>query len=316
MQLPMFLRKNLVLKIVCVLISMGLWGMVKYTQSPMVMKTNYQTSLYVAINYINTPEELTLVSAPDRVVVIVKGDPSVIESLSPLSFKAIVDLRNQRAGQNWVDIDLKSPPGVTVTDIQPVRANITLEAHSSRTLPININILGNPKAGFSVKESSFSPKTAEVSGLRSKVSSVSYLRVDAKVNGFDSNTKDFLPVIALDSAHRRVDVSINPDKILLSITISPGYKVKTVSVVPAFSARIPKGYTLKSFEINPSVVSLKIKDGSDFKGDVVYTSPLNLSRVTGNTEIKTSLQIGENVEIIGEEKNPVVKVFVTKEVPK
>ena len=308
----MFLRKNPALKIICILISIGLWALVKYTQSPLVISNNYQTSLYVPITYVNTPETLKLVASPEQVLVTVKGVPEIINNINPSGFKATVDLIGQREGRDWLDINFKSPPGVTVTDIQPSKINITLESYSEKQVPVNVVLQGDPKIGFNIIDTSYEPKTATIIGVKSLVQKVASVSSVVNSQDLDADTREITPLVPLDSSGIPVDVKIKPERLNVFLKISAGYSVKTIPIAPLFSNLLPKEYVLEKFELEPSIVSLKIKEGVTLKDGIIRTAPIQLGKVTKNMEIETKLDLPKNVEVLDGKDNVKVKIYVRK----
>lgn len=308
----MFLKRNLALKIICILISIGLWVFVKYTQSPLVVSNNYQTSLYVPISYVNTPENLKLVSSPEQVMVSVKGVPDIINNINPSAFRATVDLVDQREGRDWLDVTFKSPPGVTVTDIQPSKVNITLESYAEKQLQVDVVLHGDPKDGFDVKNISYEPKMATITGLKSLVSKVATVSSAIHIEDRDADTREIIPLVALDSSGIPVDVKISPERLNVFLDISAGYSVQTIPIAPIFGTLLPKGYILDKFELEPSFVSVKIKDGVTLRNGVIRTVPINLGYTTESKEMEAKLFIPKNVEIIDGSSTIKVKIYVRK----
>lgn len=308
----MFFKKNLTLKIICILISVGLWAMLKYTQSPWVINNSYQASMSIPITYVNRPANLTLINAPETTAISVKGTPRNMELIKPFDFKVTVNLEHATEGRTWVDLNLKSPPGVTVTDIQPSRVNVLLEARAAKTLPVKLKFTGKVQDGYIFSNYTFNPEQATVSGLKSLVSQVSSLNVEVNIDGMKCNSRDFTPIFAVDSTGKRLDLPVTPSKVELSLKISPDVTVKRLPVLPNFVGKLPEGYTIKSISWKPKSVMVKIPEKVNFSGEYLSTTPVDLSNLNSDIELALPILRDKSLKIVeGELVN--IKIQITKE---
>lgn len=309
--MPKFLKQNLSLKVLCLLISVILWGALKYT-APVDFRNIYHTSLYIPVSFVNEPEGLVVSTRDETVLAEIKGSPDLLSALSPGQFSAEADLNGLKKGISTVDLDVKFPPGVTLTKLQPSRINVTLEPYKSIPMKISLESFGQPAFGYSVTGYQISPERVGVSGAESAVNMVDKLLVEANVQGINAYTTFRLPIAAYDkSGNELSNVIISPAFVSASFQVSRGYRVQSVSVVPIFSGNLPNDYELSKVTLVPPVVSLRIPDGVKFEADTIDTLPIDLSGLTKNDVRKIDLDLPDKVSVI---KDASIKIYfvVTK----
>ena len=64
--------------------------------------------------------------APQRVNLVVRGAPDVLESLEASAFEAAVDLEGLRPGQFQVLVRVNPPPNVTVVRVDPAQVQVRI----------------------------------------------------------------------------------------------------------------------------------------------------------------------------------------------
>ncbi len=313
--MTLFIRKNLPLKIFCLLLSISLWGLVKYTQSPWILKNSYQTTLNIPVEYHNKPRELSLVNQVTYVAVSVKGSSGIIDSLTPSRFSASIDLKDFKEGSSWADVDFQSPPGITVTEIRPSRINVSLEAKVSRILPVELVFEGEPGRGYEIANYTYSPKEAEVRGLKTLVDSVSKLSAKINVAGLVASSREILPLVPVSKNNKPLDISVLPSKIDVSLKIASDNNYRSLSVVPVFRGMPAKDYQIVNSVWSPQSVLVKIRKNAELKSGIIKTMPVDINKLSSNKEFDVALDEQATFSVVG--SNFIhVKVFVKKEVSK
>lgn len=298
MDIQKLLKQNLGLKILSIVISIVLWASLKYT-SPASLYNYYQTSLYVPVKYVNAPEGLVPVHTDDQVLIELKGDPAKIASISSSDFSAVVDMSNCKKGDNTVDVTLKSPPEITITNVQPSKINFELEEYSSIQIPISLRTTGVPSTGYKLSSSKVIPDEITISGPISSIKKVKKVLADVDISGINTSTKFFIPLKAFDAVGNSLDdIILIPSNVSIMCNVDRGFRVQTVSVIPDFTGDLPDDVDIKLIDVEPDVVSLKIPDGVNFKSNIIKTRVIDLTSVSKNLEQKVKLNLPEGVSAI------------------
>jgi YbbR domain-containing protein len=251
-----FLRNNLSLKIFCLSLSIFLWAWVRYTQAPLSERNESQTSIYVPISFLNEREDLIMVKAPDKVIITVKGPPKVIDNIKPEHLKATVDLRDKDEGQSWADIVVKNPPGITITDVQPSRANITLDRLEKKSFVVIPKISGSVREGFMLGTPLLDPDRVEISGAQSTLKRIRDVEISLNVNNLDMDLKQRVQPEPLDKDGSFIPVKINPEYIKVDLPVRANLRTETLPVSPTIMGKPAAGYAVARVGVDPPVVTL------------------------------------------------------------
>lgn len=116
----------------------------------------------------NRPERLELVgNPPDQVEVRLRGSSGLLSRLQPGDIVAILDLEAARPGSRLFHLrtdQVRSPFGVTVSQVTPQTVSLAFEVGESRVVPIRPDIEGEPAPGYAIGKITVSPSTVEVVG--------------------------------------------------------------------------------------------------------------------------------------------------------
>ena len=136
-----------------------------------------ERGLDVPLEFENVPDGLEIVDDPPNTVrVQVRGSSSVVSRLDGGEVVAVIDLRDERAGQRLFDMFAQRvvvPPGVEVINVVPGAVTLTLErAGPARSVTVVPNIEGAPADGFTVGRITTTPATVDVVGPEIRLSTL------------------------------------------------------------------------------------------------------------------------------------------------
>lgn len=119
-----FLRKNINLKILSLILALLLWSYVNFTQNP-------SSEVFVKIDVtniepINLATDLFVSEVPDKVNLNVKCSPRVLGSIKADKFKVYIDLWGAHEGPNTVKVNVVPPVGVEIIDIVPQKITVRI----------------------------------------------------------------------------------------------------------------------------------------------------------------------------------------------
>ena len=89
-----------------------------------------------------------------------------------------------------------------------------------------------------------------------------------------------------------------PANVSVVCHVDRGFRVQSVSVIPSFKGDIPNDIDVKSIDIEPDIVSLKIPDGVNFKSNIVRTRVIDLGNLKKNLEQNVRLELPEGVSAV------------------
>ncbi|RPJ71853.1 MAG: YbbR-like domain-containing protein [Acidobacteria bacterium] len=156
--------RHLGLKFISVVIAVALWFAVAGEQT-------VERSLRVSLELHNTPAELELVdNVPQNVDIRVRGASSLLSQLDSGDVVAAIDLSSARPGRKLFPLTrehIRVPWGVDVTQVFPGTVSLSFERSSSRTVPVEPTVEGEPAEGYEIVGRRADPAEVRVVGPES-----------------------------------------------------------------------------------------------------------------------------------------------------
>ncbi len=173
---------NLGLKITAVILSILLWLLAS-------SRGLSEISLDIPIEFKDTPPGLELINQSAKVISLnVKSQERIIRNIRPSDIRVSLDLSKAKIGEATYYInknDIKLPPSVTVTNINPSSVKVLLEESVVKTVQVKPVITGTPEKGFYVKSITVMPHMVEIEGAQSVVKKVDKIKTEQlNITGF------------------------------------------------------------------------------------------------------------------------------------
>ena len=190
-----FLTRNWFAKLFSLVLATMLWITIS-------SEANSEIGILIPLEYRNIPAQLEVTGdTTNTVEVRLRGPATLIREISPQDVSATVDLGGLRAGEKIVQLtpqNIRSPFGIEVVRVNPSQVRLTLESTMSKTIPVVVQLLGEPPAGFEVVDTTAVPPLVEVQGPSSKVQAMesvptAIVRVSGKKASFTQNVDLDLP---------------------------------------------------------------------------------------------------------------------------
>lgn len=219
--------------------------------------------------------------------------------------RAVVDLSGLGPGSHTLPIQIqKTARLVQVADYSPDSVTITLEPLSNKTYPIRIIQRGEPEVGFVASSPSISDESATVSGAESLVNQVQEVRAVLDLAQVRENVNRTLDLQAVDSNENPVSgVSISPETVSVSSTITNRGGYRNVVVKVATSGLIASGYRLTNISVFPpavTVFSTNPQIVNDLPG-YVETASLDLTGAKDDLDVRLPLELPPGVSVVGDQ---------------
>jgi YbbR domain-containing protein len=188
--------------------------------------------------------------------------------------------------------------------IEPERVEVILEKQISRTMPVHLEIIGEPPIGYRKGTPLATPNEVTITGTETQVNQVESVVARLDITGLSETIQTNAIVTALSSAGDTVnDIAISPRSISITqpITLLGGFRSVVVTVVT--EGQVAAGYRLTNISVSPRTVTVFSRDPqivADLPG-FVETMPLNLDSVDDDLEVRMALNLPEGVELVGGE---------------
>ncbi|MGE7919572.1 CdaR family protein [Viridibacillus sp. NPDC093762] len=264
-------------------------------------------------------ESLIVTGVPKTVDVTIKGPMAIVLQTKAVSdYTVFVDLRKQTIGEHKVTIQHENFSDKLSVQMDPSTIDISIEERVTRTFKIDPEINERLLAeDYYVKSMTANPNTVSVTGAKSVVDSISYVKATVTgEQGLRNSFEQEANVKILDRDMNKLNVQVKPEKIKVNVDI--GEYTKEVPVVLNQKGTPGKDITIKSLtpitskmtlfgskaalentkELNVDVDVSKIKNSGIFKIDI--DKPEGISRLSEDS-IKVQVVVEKNESNTNEE---------------
>lgn len=311
-------KNKLVVPIICILLSIGLWVYVTNVENK--IRTTEISKIPVELVNTDTLASSKLALTPNQqlyVTLKVEGNTNDINKIKKSDFKVQVDLSEYawKKGENKIPVSIIDYPiTVSIRNTNTLTVSIKIEDMVEKVMTVTSNINVTPRQGYFASEANINPSEVKVIGAESAVSRVSRLVVtDNKEDVFENIVGNY-EIKALDDGGSEVpDVFLSEKTANVELKVSKGKSVK-VNIVTI--GQLPSGIKLKSVDSSRKTVELLgPKDILDSINEV-NTTPLDLSTISENKDVSLGIVVPEGLTISQGEEYVTAKVNVIKLVTK
>ncbi|MEI7792149.1 MAG: CdaR family protein [Candidatus Berkelbacteria bacterium] len=284
-------KKNLLIKILCLVGATLLWGYVASSQS---MVANFPGNL--TIETINVPSGLTPILGSKTVEIKIMAKQGIWQKLAPSNFSAYVDLKGLKEGTNEIDVIVTSKQStVSVISKSPEKIMVTLEKTISKEVPLKGKIDGNLAEGMIVDKIALNPNTVTVTGSKQVLDTILEITVPVKADG---EAASFVKkaAVALDS-NAGSNAILDPVETEATVTLAKGANIKTVGITADTSGVVRTNYYISGIQVTPDTIDISgPKDVID-KIKVLETQPISVSDLAADTATDVGLVLPSGVTL-------------------
>jgi YbbR domain-containing protein len=206
-----FFTTNIELKIASLIIATSMWFFV-------MLSGRSNVSIDVPIQFINLPQELEIVEPPVSVKVNIEGPSSIINGMKEDELRAVVDLKDTRAGRAVFSLsqkNIKLPETLVVTGLDPETISIKIEERLKKTVRIKPAVTGLPEKGFVISDIVVEPESVTIEGPKSVISKIKKVKTEPlDINGINSDLK-YRANLNISNTHIKKDVN----KVVVHISV-------------------------------------------------------------------------------------------------
>jgi len=190
-----------------------------------------------------------------------------------------------------------------VLSITPETFDLFLEPLVTRTLPIELSVLGDPATGYRSGDVTLDPLNVLVSGPESIVNRVAHVTATLDLTGARLGVNTSIRLTAADAQGAALTgLSLHPESVQVTLPVVQlgGYRDLAVKVVTY--GRPASGYRLTSISPTPAVVTVFSEDPALINALPGYleTSALDLSSASADIEKRLALILPPGVSVIGD----------------
>lgn len=207
------MKRNLGLKIMAIILSLGLWLLV-------ISKERTEVAVEVPVQFENVSSGLGVLKQEGQTVnVTVKGPERLLKNLDYSNIHVKLNLSKARIGENTIKIDRSAvnlPAFVKFVEASPHHMKVTVEETYKKVVPVTVAIKGYPMKGYVINRIEAYPSTVEVEGLESRVKGL-LSALTERIN-ISNSTATINKEVLLDIDDRNITSSVKTIKAKVVIT--------------------------------------------------------------------------------------------------
>ena len=271
----------------------------------------------ILLEVIGQDPSLVLTSdIPSTIEVTLRAPRSVWEKLTAQenSVTSTLDISGLSSGEHTQTVQvLISERPVQIVLTTPETVTFTLEPLKTQSLPVDIELTGQPAVGFQAGDPSVEPTQIAISGPESIVRQAMRARVVVNLDDVRESIDAAFDIQVVDDKNTVLNgVTINPESAQVRIPLSPQSGYRDLAVKVLMRGQVASGYRLENITVFPPVITVFAPDPELVNAlpAVVDTQPLDIQDAKANISTRLALTLPDNVTIVGT-KTVEVQVDIT-----
>lgn len=301
-------EQTIIVKIICLLLSFGLWLYVSNVENP--VRTHEIKDIPVEILNEKTLTNSGFAISDFKQFTVdlkIEGASSEVTKVKKEDFKVAVDMSAYalKSGENTIPVQILSyPDNINIKNNGFLGIRIRLEELIKKQISIKSNVKVSYKENIYEKEEKLNPSTVTVSGAKSIIDKISEAVIRGDITELDKNYTNKYKIQFLDSAGNEIyNINSDVDEAELSIIVEHG---KKVPINVKTKGELTNGATLGEITVIPS--ELNILGSNDLLNSInnIETEVFDISTLYESSEVTLKINIPEGVSV--EDKINTVKV--------
>lgn len=307
-------KQKVIVQLVCVLLSFGLWIYVTNIENP--IKSYELNKVPVEIKNSDNLKSSGLTLSPNQnfyVNLKIEGSSQDLFSIDKEDFKISVDLNELvlKKGENKVMVRIEeAPQDIKIKNSTGLTIRINTEEYKTKEVPVKSKINVISKSGYYVATPIFSPDIVLVSGPESLVDKVKSVVAEAEESNVVKTIIKNYTVIPVDDNYKEViGVQLSQKWVEATIEINEG---KTVPIKINVIGTIQNDLKLKSISSDTTEIGITGPKSILDSISEIGTENIDISQIKDNTSMEVKLKIPDGILIHNGQNNINVNILVEK----
>ncbi|WP_294404210.1 YbbR-like domain-containing protein [uncultured Clostridium sp.] len=305
-------NKTLIPKIICLLLSFGLWIYISNVENP-VRSVEVKNIPVELVNLDSLAGSDFAVSGNQKYTVDLKieGPSADVIKAKPEDFKIVADMSTYalKTGENTVPVQIISyPENITIKNNGFLGIKVELEELVSRDISIQSKVKLKYKDNIYEMSKKITPTSVTVQGAKSSIEKISSAVISGEENGISADFEKSYDIKFVDSKGEEVkNISSNIDTAKLSVSVSNG---KSVPINLKTIGDLKSGLELMGYELSSNYVN--IAGSSDALEGIqsIDTENIDISKLDDTSELDVKLVLPEGVRVTSGQEYVKVKVIL------
>lgn len=297
--------------VISFILAFALWFYVVGQMNPPMKKTYRDIAITLTNEQSLSDNGLSVLNwSDDSLRVTVSGRRSTINKLSKADIVATVDLTNAAEGTNKLPIDLKIPENIEIDNQSLNEITVSVEERITKTRDVRVQYLGDHPAGSEPATIKADPDSVRVSGAKSIVEKVSYVKAevnsDEMPDELSSSMSVLTPVTSGGNTVENVSLSSTQCKITSIL-----YKTRKVKLIVPVRDKSDDGYTRTTSCQDMITIKGPTADIASVKR--IKTEPVDITGIRENKKIDVVPILPEGIYAAEADRDIKLTVKVSKD---
>ncbi len=281
-----FNLRNNSLMLLSLLLAFALWLYVSNEQNPLREKV-----LNISLEETGLAQNMIIIGGmPETVKVRVQGNRNQLTNLSPVDFKALVNIPEGKTGDFSVPIQVSTPTGLRVAQVIPDQVNLSVDRVIEKQVTVAVSLKGTPAEGFTALAPVYQPNIVLARGPSRDINSIN--QATALVD-IQAAAKDVDQTIQVNVGS--ANVTLNPAVVHVMIPIVSAVANKTVPLALQVSGSPAAGYVVKRQFAEPALVQLSGSAEALSAIASIKTEPVDVQGADKNITKEVALIVPQGV---------------------
>jgi len=308
-------NRTLIVKIICILLSFGLWLYVSNVENP--LRTYELKNIPVELTNENSLTDSKFVIANKQQFTVdlkLEGSSSEMAKIKKEDFRIIADMSAYalKNGENTIPVQIVSyPEKIDIKNNSFLGIKVNLEELVEKAITIKSKVKVNYKEHIYEKEQTISPKMVTVTGGKSSVERISEAILTGEEKDIDKNKESQYDIKFVDSVGNEVsNIKSDSETAKLSIVVTNG-KITPINLKT--KGTISQGFVLEGYELSKNNVNILGDSQNLDKIESIDTEVVDMSSLQADSEMEVKLNLPEGISVENRENTIKVKFKVIKE---
>ena len=308
-------NRTLIVKIICVLLSFGLWLYVSTVENP--LRSYELKNIPVELTNENSLTDSKFAIANKQQFTVdlkLEGSSSEITKVKKEDFKIVADMSAYalKNGENTIPVQIVSyPENIDIKNNGFLGIKVDLEELVQKDFTIKSKVKINYKENIYEKEQTINPKIVTVTGGKSSIERISEAILAGEEKDIDKNKESEYEIKFIDSSGNEVNnIKSDNETAKLSIVVTNG---KVVPINLKTAGIIPQGFILEGYELSKNNINILGDIQNLGKIESIDTESVDISSLQADSEVDVKLNLPEAISVESGENTIKVKFKVIKE---
>lgn len=310
-------NRTLIVKIVCLLLSFGLWLYISNVENPLrtyelknipvelINEDSVADSKFAIVNKQQFTVDLKLEGSSSEVVKIKKEDFRIVADMSAYALKS---------GENTIPVQiLDYPENISIKNNGFLGIKVSLEELVQKEFTIKSKVKVTYKERIFQKEQTINPKNVTVTGGKTSIEKINEAILTGEEKDIDKNKQNEYDIKFVDSSGNEVNnIKSNIKTASLSIVVVNG---KSVPINLKTTGNISQGLTLEGYELSKNNINVLGDSENLNKINSIDTEFVDMSLLQVGSEMDVRLNLPEGISVQDGSSTIKVKFKLKKEEP-